>query len=219
VRGRFRTLKLAAQSLWRGARPPRPRLTRNLRDKRANSDLSPQAGRGEARTTCDQSGSSTGLDAAPAAPHCLNHQSAGRPPRQAGEESPGSMDMRCRITSGGGDPRDSATENRPPRAPFLPSPVWGRVRRGHHGKGETVRQERTALAATQAARQTPPGAKPNRDGTSRRASGGTPGSMSGSGRPGRLLEAPGNRRSRGMAVTRQAWPGATQNPAYRLADM
>ena len=46
-------------------------------------------------------------------------------PRQcrkaAGEESPGSMDERCRITSGGAGPftgrgfRDSATENRPPR--------------------------------------------------------------------------------------------------------
>jgi hypothetical protein len=31
-----------------------------------------------------------------------------------GEESPGSMERRCRITSGGGDPRDSATESRPP---------------------------------------------------------------------------------------------------------
>src|SRR5467141_530623 len=34
--------------------------------------------------------------------------------RSKGEESPGSIDMRCRITSGGGDPRDSATENEPP---------------------------------------------------------------------------------------------------------
>ena len=33
--------------------------------------------------------------------------------KAAGEESPGSIDMRCRITSGGGDPRDSATENEP----------------------------------------------------------------------------------------------------------
>ena len=32
------------------------------------------------------------------------------------------------------------------------------------GKGETVRQERTARWATKAARQTPPGARPNRDG-------------------------------------------------------
>ena len=46
----------------------------------------------------------------------------------AGEESPGSMDKRCRITSGGGNPRDSATENRPPRRV-----VYCR------GKGETVR--------------------------------------------------------------------------------
>ena len=36
--------------------------------------------------------------------------------KAAGEESPGSMDIRCRITSGGGNPRESATENRPPRA-------------------------------------------------------------------------------------------------------
>ena len=41
------------------------------------------------------------------------------------EESPGSMETRCRITSGGGDPRESATENKPP-AVFA-------------GKGETVR--------------------------------------------------------------------------------
>ena len=33
----------------------------------------------------------------------------------SGEESPGSMERRCRITSGGGDPRDSATESRPPQ--------------------------------------------------------------------------------------------------------
>ena len=31
-----------------------------------------------------------------------------------GEESPGSMETRCRVTPGGGDPRESATENSPP---------------------------------------------------------------------------------------------------------
>jgi hypothetical protein len=31
-----------------------------------------------------------------------------------GEESPGSTETRCRLTAGGGDPRESATENRPP---------------------------------------------------------------------------------------------------------
>ena len=41
--------------------------------------------------------------------------------------------------------------------------------------------------------------------------------MSAIGRPGRLLEAPGNRRHRGMVVTRRI-PAALQNPAYRPAD-
>jgi hypothetical protein len=36
---------------------------------------------------------------------------------ESGEESPGSMEARCRITSGGGDPRDSATESKPPTGP------------------------------------------------------------------------------------------------------
>ncbi len=39
---------------------------------------------------------------------------SGRCRKAAGEESPGSIDMRCRITSGGGDPRESATEIEPP---------------------------------------------------------------------------------------------------------
>jgi hypothetical protein len=55
---------------------------------------------------------------------------SGKGRKVAGEESPGSMDMRCRITSGGGNPRDSATENKPPRR------IGFGVRRG---KGEMVR--------------------------------------------------------------------------------
>src|ERR1700739_3190999 len=31
-----------------------------------------------------------------------------------GEESPGSTEVRCRVTPGGGDPRESATESTPP---------------------------------------------------------------------------------------------------------
>lgn len=38
--------------------------------------------------------------------------------KAAGEESPGSTEIRCRVMPGGGDPRDSATESRPPRLPF-----------------------------------------------------------------------------------------------------
>ncbi len=30
------------------------------------------------------------------------------------EESPGSTEARCRVTPGGGDPRESATESKPP---------------------------------------------------------------------------------------------------------
>ena len=35
--------------------------------------------------------------------------------KAAGEESPGSMETRCRLMAGGGDPRESATESKPPR--------------------------------------------------------------------------------------------------------
>ena len=48
--------------------------------------------------------------------------------KAAGEESPGSMEIRCRITSGGGDPRESATESKPPASVFGP----------RRGKGERV---------------------------------------------------------------------------------
>ena len=91
--------------------------------------------------------------------HLPESQTAGRPLAARGfptllEESPGSTEMRCRLTAGGGDPRDSATENKPPvQGPQFPA-----------GKGETVRQERTAPLATGAAGQTPPGARPNRGG-------------------------------------------------------
>ncbi len=67
------------------------------------------------------------------------------------------------------------------------------------GKGETVRQERTAPLATGAAGQTPPGARPNRGG---RRQG--PGSWSAgtfpSRRPGWSREARSDARPRGMAV-------------------
>ena len=45
------------------------------------------------------------------------------------EESPGSTEKRCRITSGEGDPRESATESRPPGRPSGSRP----------GQGERVR--------------------------------------------------------------------------------
>ncbi len=47
----------------------------------------------------------------------INARSGGwmaAPGRDPGEESPGSMETRCRVTPGGGDPRESATESKPP---------------------------------------------------------------------------------------------------------
>ena len=47
---------------------------------------------------------------------CESGQSAGWPLSFGIEESPGSTEKRRRITSGGGDPRESATESKPPPA-------------------------------------------------------------------------------------------------------
>src|SRR3546814_3863007 len=38
----------------------------------------------------------------------------GSPGPASGEESPGSTETGCRVTPGGGDPRESATESKPP---------------------------------------------------------------------------------------------------------
>jgi hypothetical protein len=46
-----------------------------------------------------------------------------------GEESPGSTKTRCRVTPGRGDPRESATESKPPNQSYKTS----------LGKGERVR--------------------------------------------------------------------------------
>ena len=57
-----------------------------------------------------------GLDGTVQSPGC---QTAGWPLSGIGEtcreeESPGSTGTRCRVTPGGGDPRESATESKPP---------------------------------------------------------------------------------------------------------
>ena len=55
------------------------------------------------------------------------------------EESPDSIETRCRVTPGGGNPRESATENRPPRLAGARVKRWGKSppplwQRGGHGK-------------------------------------------------------------------------------------
>ena len=70
---------------------------------------------------------------------------------QSKEESPGSTKIRCQLTAGGGNPRDSATENKPP----------------YQGKGEKVWYEHTGRLVTIGAWKTPPRARLNRDGNVR----------------------------------------------------
>src|SRR5262249_3073618 len=65
-------------------------------------------------------------------------------------------------------------------------------------KGEKVREERNALSATKAGRQTPPGAKPNRN-----SNGSNPKIRLRIRYAGWLLEAPRKRRPRGMAAARK----------------
>jgi hypothetical protein len=88
--------------------------------------------------------------------------SASRPDgrRLKTEESPGSMRTRRRITSGGGDPRESATESKPPdRGPQGPQSETARVKgcgksaprgrqRRRHGK---PRREQNRIGATRGA--------------------------------------------------------------------
>jgi hypothetical protein len=62
------------------------------------------------------------------------------------------MGMRCRITSGGGDPRESATENRPPRPLPCPPRMRGEhtnppSRGGGWGEGAAARVKRCGKSA------------------------------------------------------------------------
>ena len=68
---------------------------------------------------------------------------SGKGRKAVGEESPGSTETRCRLTAGGGDPRESATESKPPGKAFALRRVrvkgWGKSpprdrQRDRHGK-------------------------------------------------------------------------------------
>ena len=63
------------------------------------------------------------------------------------EESPGSTRTQCQVIPGGGNPRDSATENKPP----------------HQGKGERCGKSTPAILVTISAWKTPLGARLSRD--------------------------------------------------------
>src|SRR5580704_12692 len=128
--------------------------------------------------------------------------------------------MRCRITSGGGDPRDSATENEP-LPPTQPSPACGGGIR--EGEVRVKRCGKSAPRVRQRKRHGKPHREQDRIGAATRAiraSENTAGRCQAR-RPGRLLEAMCKRCPRGMAVTYRLPQagGALQNPAYRLADI
>ena len=131
------------------------------------------------------------LDDGPLNPH---HRGVSRPDgrsrygrKAAGEESPGSIDMRCRITSGGGNPRESATENEPPR----------------FGEARVKRCGKSAPRFRQRRRHGKPHREQNRIGTASRAvrASDNAAGLCQARRPGRLLEAMCEHGPRGMAVT------------------
>jgi hypothetical protein len=133
--------------------------------------------------------------------------------KAAGEESPGSIDMRCRITSGGGNPRESATENEPPR--FAPLELR---------RARVKRCGKSAPRIRQRNRHGKPHREQDRIGTA------DAGSSRRRQRPRsdvRLAVRVGCSRPRASAVPEE-WPsrivlrkrgGALQNPAYRPADV
>jgi hypothetical protein len=107
--------------------------------------------------------------------------------RPGGEESPGSTETRCRVTPGGGDPRDSATESKPPGS--------GRVRVKGCGK--------SAPRGRQRSRHGKPHREQDRIGAGRLMGNHGPTGVSAC-RPGWSREATGDRRPRGMAIPRPA---------------
>ena len=102
---------------------------------------------------------------APPTVRCRARRPDGRCRRKAVEESPGSTGIRCRLTAGGGDPRESATENKPPAQEPQGSPR-ARAKRGGKSaprpwqqgrQGKPHReQDRIGTAAPQGAGAFPP---------------------------------------------------------------
>jgi len=110
------------------------------------------------------------------------------------EESPGSRDTGRRLTAARREPRESATESKPPR-----------------GFGQTVRVKGWGKSPPQAWRQDWHGKpRPEQD-----RIGGAHGLYPACA-PGVSREVPGNRHPRGMAA--RPWQHGEQNPAYRPSD-
>jgi len=93
--------------------------------------------KGPVRRACDSRGRFAEIGAHPISSH--TRRSDGRSPSGLAvggrEESPGSTEARCRVTPGGGDPRESATETHRRARPSPGIAPWD----GMGGKGEMVR--------------------------------------------------------------------------------
>src|SRR6516225_594198 len=133
-----------------------------------------------------------GFDRATATAQICCRQTVGWPLSAGGrgEKSTGSTEVRCRVTPGGGDPRESATESTPP-ACFRNAGREARVkrcgksaprRRQRRRQGKPHREQDQVGAASVSERSDAPGGPPCR-------------------RSGRSQEALGNERPRGMAIT------------------
>src|SRR6516225_3129375 len=133
-----------------------------------------------------------GFDRGSAAAQICCRQTVGWPLSAGvrGEESPGSTEVRCRVTPGGGDPRESATESTPP------------ARLRHAGRAARVKRcGKSAPRRRQRRRQ----GKPHREQDQVGAAGIAERSDDAGEPPrrcsGRSHEAPGNGCPRGMAIT------------------
>jgi hypothetical protein len=108
------------------------------------------------------------------------------------EESPGSTEQRCRVTPGWGDPRESATENRPPFC---------------FGEARSKRGGKSAPRAWQQERHGKPHREQDRIGTAH-----GPARLR---RPGWLLDPGRKSGTRGMVAQPRITVRGGQNPAYR----
>jgi hypothetical protein len=80
----------------------------------------------------------------------MSHRPAGRMAAAfKAEESPGSTETRCRTTSGGGNPRESATENKPPQKVRVKWCGKSAPRAWQHGRHGKPHWEQNRIGATQ----------------------------------------------------------------------
>ena len=192
----------------------RVRFARSIASYRVNAAIFPFPRRkGPGRRACDSPGRFAEIGAHPISSHA--RRSDGRSPSGLAvggrEESPGSTEARCRVTPGGGDPRESATEThrQAPSSVGRPHGTAGAVRVKWCGKSAPRRRQRRRQG------------KPHREQDQIGAAGGVPVSRCGA-LPGGPAAPPLGSVARGVRQRTSQMNGhprrncaAGQNPAYR----